>query len=103
MARGCQGRRMGDKHVTMGAAGFGGCRRIATWAAVAFAIGNGMFASPASAQSLGDRFKGLFGIRPEQPAETAPPPEGETDLTCPPVSIRAGASTYAVAAVGKQP
>ena len=26
----------------------------------------------------------------------------ETDLTCPPVSIRAGASTYAVAAPGKQ-
>jgi hypothetical protein len=93
---------MGDKHLTMGAAGFGGCRRIAIWAAVAFAIGNGMFASPASSQSLGDRFKGLFGIRPEQPAETAPP-EGETDLTCPPVSIRAGASTYAVAAAGKQP
>src|SRR5205807_10104542 len=30
-------------------------------------------------------------------------PEGESDLTCPPVSIRAGASTYAVAAPGKQP
>ena len=29
--------------------------------------------------------------------------EPETDLTCPPVSIRAGASTYAVAAPGKQP
>src|SRR6202022_470674 len=29
--------------------------------------------------------------------------EPQTDLTCPPVSIRAGASTYAVAAPGKQP
>jgi len=94
---------MGDKNGIMAAAGVGGRRRIAILAAVSFAIGYGMFASPASAQSLGDRFKGLFGITPEQPAETAPPPEGETDLTCPPVSIRAGASTYAVAAPGKQP
>ncbi len=93
---------MGDKHVIMGAAGFGRCRRIALLAAVAFATGYGMFASPASSQSLGDRFKSLFGVRPEQPAEGAPA-EGETDLTCPPVSIRAGASTYAVAAPGKQP
>ena len=41
-----------------------------------------------------------------EPAEGAAPPaasEGQTDLTCPPVSIRAGASTYAVAAPGKQP
>ncbi len=88
---------MGD--VTMRAAGFGSCRRIAIVAAVSFAT---VFASPASAQSLGDRFKSLFGISPEQPAEAAPA-EGETDLTCPPVSIRAGASTYAVAAPGKQP
>ena len=93
---------MGDKHGTVGAAGLGGGRRIAIWAAVSCAIGYGMFASPASSQSLGDRFKGLFGIAPEQPAETAPA-EGEPDLTCPPVSIRAGASTYAVAAAGKQP
>jgi hypothetical protein len=64
-----------------------------------------MFTSPASAQSLGDRFKSLFGAKPEEPAQGAPPsaPEGESDLTCPPVSIRAGASTYAVAAPGKQP
>src|SRR6266404_7281490 len=100
---GCQGRRMGDKHVIMGAAGFGSRRRIAILAAVAFATGYGVLVSPASSQSLGDRFKSLFGVTPEQPAEAAPPPEGETDLTCPPVSIRAGASTYAVAAPGKQP
>jgi hypothetical protein len=91
---------MGDKHVIMGAAGFGRCRRIALLAAVAFATGYGVFAAPASSQSLGDRFKSLFGVRPEQPADA---PGDEPDLTCPPVSIRAGASTYAVAAPGKQP
>jgi len=93
---------MGDEHVIKRTAGFGSCRRIAILAAVSFATGYGMFASPASSQSLGDRFKSLFGVTPEQPAEAAPA-EGETDLTCPPVSIRAGASTYAVAAPGKQP
>jgi len=75
-------------------------------AAVSFGMICGMSASPASSQSLGDRFKSLFGGKSEEPAEGAPPPapaEGENDLTCPPVSIRAGASTYAVAAPGKQP
>src|SRR5437899_11292524 len=103
MTRGCQGSRMDDKHVIMRAARFGSCRRIAILAAVSFATGYGMLAAPASSQSLGDRFKSLFGVRPEQPAEAAPPAEGESDLSCPPVSIRAGASTYAVAAPGKQP
>ena len=74
-------------------------------AAVSFGMICGMSASPASSQSLGDRFKSLFGGKSEEPAEAAPlpAPEGENDLTCPPVSIRAGASTYAVAAPGKQP
>ncbi len=94
---------MGDKRVIMRAARFGSCRRIAILAAVSFAASYGMLAAPASSQSLGDRFKSLFGVKPEQPAEAAAPGEGETDLTCPPVSIRAGASTYAVAAPGKQP
>jgi hypothetical protein len=69
------------------------------------AIGCSLLAAPASAQSLGDRFKSLFGGKSEEPAEGAPPvgSEPQTDLTCPPVSIRAGASTYAVAAPGKQP
>jgi hypothetical protein len=62
--------------------------------------------SPASSQSLTDRFKSLFGGKPdEQPAVNAPPPaasDGQTDMDCPPISIRAGASTYAVAAAGKQ-
>jgi hypothetical protein len=93
---------MGDKRAIMTAVL---SRRIAISAAVALGIGCGMLASPASSQSLGDRFKSLFGGKTEAPAEDAQtvPPEGENDLTCPPVSIRAGASTYAVAAPGKQP
>src|SRR5258706_1387062 len=100
---GCQGRRMGDKRVIMRAAWFGSCRRIAILAAVSFAAGSGILAAPASSKSFGDRFKSLLGLKPEHPAEAAAPGEGETDLTCPPVSIRAGASPSAVAAPGKQP
>ena len=61
--------------------------------------------TPASAQSLTDRFKGLFGGKSEE--EPAPNPgavpQDTGDLTCPPVTVRAGASTYAIAAPGKQP
>jgi hypothetical protein len=78
--------------------------RVAIAAAISIGLG---CAAPASAQSLGDRFKSLFGGKSDEPAANAPPPssetQNETDLTCPPVSIRAGASTYAVAAAGKQP
>lgn len=69
-------------------------------------MGCGMLASPASSQSITDRFKGLFGGKSEEaPAPGAPPAAGEapSDLSCPPVNIRAGASTYQVAAPGKQP
>jgi hypothetical protein len=66
-----------------------------------------MFASPAASQSITDRFKSLFGggksEEPASPGTPTAPPEPENELTCPPVSIRAGASTYAVAAEGKQP
>ncbi len=79
--------------------------RAAT-AALVVAIFAGTLASPASAQSLTDRFKSLFGGgKSEEPAQTTPPPmatEPQADEDCPPVSIRAGASTYAVAAPGKQ-
>src|SRR5215813_10453080 len=57
--------------------------------------------APASAQSLSDRFKGLFGGKKEEPPPTVsndPAPE----INCPQVTIRFGASTYAVAAPGKQ-
>ena len=63
-------------------------------------------AQPASAQSLSDRFKGMFGGKSEEPAQDADAPKVEQDtgdLTCPDVKIRAGASTYAVGAPGKQP
>jgi hypothetical protein len=95
---------MGDKAGIRTVAGLGGRRGIAIVAAVALAMGCSLLAAPASAQSLGDRFKSLFGGKSEEPAEGAPASsEPQTDLTCPPVSIRAGASTYAVAAPGKQP
>ena len=60
------------------------------------------WAAPASAQSLTDRFKGLFGG-----SKTDDPPpvivgEPKPELNCPQVTIRYGASTYAVAAPGKQ-
>ena len=80
-------------------------RRRVVAAIAAFAIGCSLFAAPASSQSLTDRFKSLFGGgKSEEPAEGAPPAasDSQSELTCPPVSIRAGASTYAVAAPGKQ-
>jgi hypothetical protein len=80
--------------------------RIATIAALSLAIGGATLVTPAAAQSLTDRFKSLFGGKPDEPAQADPQapgaPAAETDLTCPPVAIRAGASTYAVAAAGKQ-
>ncbi len=78
--------------------------RRAAMGALAVAILLGMLASPADAQSLTDRFKSLFGGKSEAPAQTPPPvsTEPQADEDCPPVSIRSGASTYAVAAPGKQ-
>ena len=100
---------MEDKPVIRTAARPGRSRRIALLAAISLAVGCGMLASPASSQSLTDRFKSLFGGKSEEaapaPAPGAPPAAGEapSDLFCPPVSIRAGASTYQVAAPGKEP
>src|ERR1700760_3818005 len=89
-------------------------RRVAVSAALALCIGSGLLPRPASAQSLTDRFKSLFGggsSSSSQPAQAPVPgtppgstdatPDGGSDMNCPPVSIRAGASTYAVAAAGK--
>jgi hypothetical protein len=79
--------------------------RIAGVAAAAFATGCVLLASPASSQSLGDRFKSLFGGKPDEPAQqsAAPtePSQAQVEENCPPVTIRAGASTYAVGASGK--
>jgi hypothetical protein len=71
-------------------------------AAISFGIGCGVLAAPAAAQSITDRFKSLFGGKSE-PAPGTPPAmsESESELTCPDVKVRAGASTYAVAAPGK--
>ena len=78
--------------------------RVMAAAAVAGGLACVM-AAPASAQSITDRFKSLFGGKSdEEPATNAPAvPQDAGDLTCPPVTVRAGAATYAVAAPGKQP
>ena len=84
----------------------GRSRRIAVVAALSLAMGCAMLASPASSQSITDQLKSLFGGKSEEaPAPGAPPAADQppSDLSCPPVSIRAGASTYQVAAPGKQP
>jgi hypothetical protein len=65
-----------------------------------------VLASPAPAQSITDRFKSLFGGGKSDEAAPSAPGEGQSEsggLTCPDVKVRAGASTYAVAAAGKQP
>ncbi|MEH2520685.1 hypothetical protein V1279_006258 [Bradyrhizobium sp. AZCC 1610] len=76
-------------------------------AAVAVAGGLAcLMVAPASAQSITDRFKSLFGGKSDEPAGAAPgAPEAQDtgDLSCPPVTVRAGAATYAVAPPGKQP
>jgi hypothetical protein len=81
--------------------------RAAVAAALSIAIGCSLFAGPVAAQSISDRFKSLFGSKSDEPpAPNAPPAAGaeavDPDLTCPPVTVRAGASTFAVAAPGKQ-
>src|SRR5438094_8387481 len=96
--RGCQGRRMGDKRLV----------RVAIAAMVLAGLGCNLLAQPVAAQSLTDRFKSLFGDKSDEPAQTAPGAGGaenvdQSGLFCPDVKIRAGASTYAVAAPGKEP
>jgi hypothetical protein len=97
---------MDDKPVIVTVARPGRARRTAISAALLFALGGSLLASPGQAQSLGERFKGLFGggsdPAPPEGDPKAAGEQGESILTCPPVSIRAGASTYAVAAPGKQ-
>jgi hypothetical protein len=93
---------MGDKGAIMMAARSGRTRRIAIWAS-SLAIGCSLLATPASTQSLTDRFKSLFGGKSDEPAQGATPgaPRPEDELSCPPVSIRFGASTFAVGTPGK--
>jgi hypothetical protein len=83
--------------------------RIALMLAVAGGVlsgcgGGSMFgaSSDDSSPSIGSRFSQLFGSKSQAVGEAAPAAV-DNELGCPPVSIRAGASTYAVAAPGKQP
>lgn len=79
-----------------------GARRAALLATGA-AICGAMLATPAWSQSFTDRFKSLFGGGGSEPAPTVSNgPTAESDLTCPPVTIRAGAATYAVGLPGKE-
>jgi hypothetical protein len=85
----------------------GNNRLVKAALAATFVVGFGCgLVQPASAQSFTDRLKGLFGGKSDEPAPQGTDPqkvEQDTgDLTCPPVSIRAGASTYAVGLPGKQ-
>lgn len=61
--------------------------------------------SPVAAQSLTDRFKSLFGGKSDEPAQPSPAPvpgqPAEDEIDCPQVTVRSGASTYAVGASGK--
>src|SRR5215469_16422705 len=78
--------------------------KIATSGLLALMIGATALATPAASQSLTDRFKNLFG---GSKSEEQQPPIVDNkgpapDINCPPVGIRAGASTFAVAAPGKE-
>lgn len=56
-----------------------------------------------SSPSLSDRFGQLFGSKSQAAeAPSAPQQVQNSELTCPPVNIRAGASTYAVGLPGKE-
>jgi len=95
---------MDNERLMFAAAQPGRRRGIAMLAAAGICCG--MLAPPASAQSITDRFKSLFGGGKSDDAAPSAPGEGQSDaggLTCPDVKVRAGASTYAVAAPGKQP
>jgi hypothetical protein len=93
---------MNKKHLMVAAARPGRLRGIAMLAAVGICCG--MLASPASAQSITDRFKSLFGGGKSDDAAPSAPADGQLEtggLTCPDVKVRAGASTYAVGLPGK--
>ncbi len=54
-----------------------------------------------SSPSISSRFSQLFGSKSQAVGEAAPPPV-DNELSCPPVTIRAGASTFAVGVPGKE-
>ena len=94
---------MKEKRLIFDVARPGRRRGIAILAAVTVCCS--MLASPASSQSITDRFKSLFGGGKSDEAAPSAPGGSQSEtggLTCPDVKVRAGASTYAVAAPGKQ-
>lgn len=104
---------MGNLHVTSLARRAGPLTRLAVlgMAAVALAgcAGGAIFdgkSSPSSSSSpsFGDRFTQLFGGKSQEASTVAAAPKAddENSLTCPSVTIRPGASTYAVGQ-GHQP
>lgn len=80
---------------------------IARIVALSFVVAFGTCPSGASAQSFTDKLKSFFGgggkSNDQQPPPVIDPSQAQPDMDCPQVTIRAGASTYAVAAPGKQP
>lgn len=90
----------GRKHVSSTAAS---SRRRAALAIVSVAVLCAAV-SPTRAQSITDSFKEMFGLKPKPAPAPAPgaPASVPDDLTCPPVTIRAGASTFAVGLPGKE-
>jgi hypothetical protein len=95
---------MNDKRGFMTAARRIRRRGIAMLTVVSIGICCGALASSASAQSITDRFKSLFGGGKSDETAPSAPGEGQSEtggLTCPDVKIRAGASTYTVGAPGK--
>jgi hypothetical protein len=92
---------MNDKRLTFAASA--GRRAGVLRAAIVVSLAAAL-ATPATAQSITDRFKSLFGggssSEPSQ-GNTVTSPAQESDLTCPEVSVRPGASTYAVGLPGK--
>jgi hypothetical protein len=75
---------------------------LARAAALSVLIASTAFVSAASAQSFTDKLKDFFGGKKEDQPPIVDPGEPLAELACPEVTIRAGASTYAVAAPGKQ-
>ena len=61
----------------------------------------GATSDTSSGSSISSRFSQLFGSKSQAVGEAAPPPV-DNEVSCPPVTIRAGASTYAVGTPGKE-
>ncbi len=79
---------------------------LAPITALILLIAAGAWFAPASAQSFTDKLKNMFGggkSDDQQQQQQVPSDEPQPDMDCPQVTIRAGASTFAVAAPGQQP